>query len=133
MLTHQLVPRSPSRVALLGARGFLASRLHAALDGARVPVRAIGSHEVDLTSAGAAETLRSTLQEGDSVVFLSAITPDKGKGVDALMANLRMAEQVCAALARVPVGHVVYISSDAVYRDTEPFVDERRWPCSVPR
>lgn len=125
MLTHQLAPRSPSRVALLGARGFLASRLHAALEGARVPVRAIGSHEVDLTSAGAADTLRSILQEGDAVVFLSAITPDKGKGVDALMANLRMAEQVCAALARVPVGHVVYISSDAVYRDTEPFVDER--------
>jgi nucleoside-diphosphate-sugar epimerase len=58
------------------------------------------------------------------VVFLSAITPDKGKGIDALMTNLRMAEQVCAALARVRPAHVVYISSDAVYRETEALVDE---------
>ena len=41
------------------------------------------------------------------------------------MANLRMAENVCAALAEVRPGHVVYISSDAVYREAEPFIDER--------
>jgi UDP-glucose 4-epimerase len=59
------------------------------------------------------------------VVFLSAITPDKGKNIDALIANLRMGEQVCAALSAARPRHVVYISSDAVYRDTETFVDER--------
>ena len=124
MLTHQLPATAPSRVVLLGAQGFLASRLRAALESIRTPVRAIGSREVDLAASGAADALRAELQEGDSLVFLSAITPDKGKGIDALMANLRMAEQVCAALARVRVGHVLYVSSDAVYRDTEPFIDE---------
>ena len=124
MLAHRLPSAAPTRVVLLGAQGFLASRLRAALESARTPVRAIGSRDVDLASAGAAEALGSELREGDSVVFLSAITPDKGKGIDALMANLRMAEHVCAALARVRPGHVVYISSDAVYRDTVPFVDE---------
>jgi nucleoside-diphosphate-sugar epimerase len=58
-------------------------------------------------------------------VFLSAITPDKGKGIDALMANLRMAEHVCSALARVRPSHTVYVSSDAVYRETAVFVDEQ--------
>jgi nucleoside-diphosphate-sugar epimerase len=125
MLTHQAVKAVPSRVALLGAQGFLASRLRAALEQARTPVRAIGSRDVDLTAPGAGDALRSALREGDSVVFLSAITPEKGKGIEALMANLRMAEQVCAALAQTRVGHVVYISSDAVYRETEPFIDER--------
>lgn len=124
MLTHHTSPAALSRVVLLGAQGFLASRLRAALEASRIPVHAIGSREIDLTAAGAADTLRSRLREGDSVVFLSAITPDKGKGIDTLMSNLRMAEQVCAALARVPAGHVVYISSDAVYRDTDPFIDE---------
>ena len=125
MLTHQTSPAAPSRVVLLGAQGFLASRLRAALEQARTPVHAIGSRDVDLTDPGAAAALASTLREGDSVVFLSAVTPDKGKGIDALMANLRMAEQVCTALAKVRPGHVVYISSDAVYRETEPFIDER--------
>jgi UDP-glucose 4-epimerase len=125
MLTHQRPAAAPSRVVLLGARGFLASRLHAALARSGVPVRAIGSSEIDLASSGAADSLGQVLQDGDSVVFLSAITPDKGKGIDTLMTNVRMAEQVCAALAGVKAGHVVYISSDAVYRDTEAFIDEQ--------
>lgn len=125
MLTHQASPAAPSRVVLLGAQGFLASRVRTALEEARTPMLAIGSRDVDLTTPGAAEALRSALREGDSVVVLSAITPDKGKGIDALMANLRMAEQVCTALGQTRPAHVVYISSDAVYRETEPFIDER--------
>ena len=105
MLTHQTSPAAPSRVVLLGAQGFLASRLRAALEQARTPVHAIGSRDVDLTAPGATTALASTLREGDSIVFLSAITPDKGKGIDALMANLRMAEQVCTALAEVGSGY----------------------------
>ena len=124
MLTHQTSPAAPSRVVLLGAQGFLASQFRAALEQAQTPVLAIGSRDVDLTVAGAAGALGSALREGDSVVFLSAITPDKGKGIDALMANLRMGAQVCAALSQVRAGHVVYLSSDAVYRETEPFIDE---------
>jgi len=124
MLTHQLSPAAPARVVLLGARGFLAARLRNALQDANTPVQAIGAQDIDLTADDAANALQAELKEGDSVVFLSAITPDKGKGIDALMANLRMAEQVCAALARVRPAHTVYISSDAVYRDTEPFIDE---------
>ena len=125
MLTHQ--PSAPplSRVVLLGAQGFLASRLRRALEEARTPVHAVGSRDIDLASPAAGDALASVLRAGDSIVFLSAITPDKGKGIDALMTNLRMGEQVCAALARVRPGHVVYISSDAVYRETEPLVDER--------
>lgn len=125
MLIHQTSPVQPRRVVLLGAQGFLASRLRAALEQARTPVHAIGSRDVDLTAPGAATALASALREGDSVVFLSAITPDKGKGIDALMANLRMAEQACAAFAKVRSDHIVYVSSDAVYRETEPFIDER--------
>ena len=123
MLTHQS-SSAPSRVVLLGAQGFLASRLRTAFGESKIAVRAIGSREIDLAAVGAADALAAQLAEGDSIVFLSAITPDKGKGIDALMRNLRMSEQVCAALARVRPGHVVYISSDAVYRDTEPFIDE---------
>ena len=112
-------------MVLLGAQGFLASRLHSALERANTPVRAIGSRQVDLAAPSAADALRAALTPSDSVVFLSAITPDKGKGIETLMTNVRMAEQVCAAFTAVRPRHVVYISSDAVYRETESFVDER--------
>ena len=124
MLTHALSSEPISRVVLLGAQGFLASRLRPALEQAGMPVHSIGSRDIDLTQPAAADALRSALRDGDSLVFLSAITPDKGKGIDALMANLRMAEAVCAAVPPARPAHVVYISSDAVYRDVEPFIDE---------
>ena len=124
MLTHGDAPVPPRRVVLLGAQGFLAARLDRTLTEAHVPTRAIGSREMDLSAPGAVPVLAGLLHEGDAVVFLSAITPDKGKGIDTLMANLRMAEQVCAALSQTRPAHVVYISSDAVYRDADAFVDE---------
>ena len=125
MLHHQPSPVALSRVVLLGARGFLAARLASTLGESGMPVMALGSRDIDLTMPAAAGALRAALRDGDAVVFLSAVTPDKGKGIDALMANMRMGEHVCAALAHVRVGHVVYISSDAVYRETESFIDER--------
>ncbi len=125
MLTHlQDAAAAPRRVVLLGAHGFLASRLQQALERASTPTLAVGSGDVDLTSPNAAEALAARLRGGDAVVFLSALTPDRGRGIDTLMANLRMAEQAAAALVRVPPAHVVYISSDAVYRETEPLIDE---------
>jgi UDP-glucose 4-epimerase len=115
---------APNRVVLLGATGFLASRLARSLEQAGMCVRAIGSREIDLTEDTAVDTLTPELRDGDTVVFLSALTPEHGRGVDTLMANLRMGEHVCAALVRVRPSHVVYVSSDAVYRESEEFVNE---------
>jgi nucleoside-diphosphate-sugar epimerase len=124
VLTHHVTPAPPARVVLIGARGFIAMRLRAALETAAIPIEAIGSKDVDLTAAGAADALASKLREGDSIVFLSALTPDRGKGIDTLMANVAMGGAVCTAVGRVTPGHLVYLSSDAVYRDDASKVDE---------
>ena len=73
MLIHQTSPVQPRRVVLLGAHGFLAGRLRAALEQARTPVHAIGSRDVDLTSPGAADTLKRSLKDGDSVYGLPKV------------------------------------------------------------
>ena len=52
--------------------------------------------------------------------MLAALTPDRGRDVATMMRNVQMGANLCAALDRCPVAHVVYISSDGVY----PFVDE---------
>jgi len=41
-----------------------------------------------------------------------------------LMENIRMGEVVCAALKNRPVAHVIYISSDAVYKDSADPISE---------
>jgi nucleoside-diphosphate-sugar epimerase len=118
MLTHQSSsPVQPSRVVVLGARGFIGSRLVARLESARIPVVALGSSDVDLASADAVGALRDALRADDALVFLSALTPDKGKDIRTSMRNLAMGEHVCVALSARPCAHVIYVSSDAVYAD----------------
>jgi UDP-glucose 4-epimerase len=121
---HNTEPKAPRRVVVLGPNGFIGGRLVAHLSGQGIAVTPLGRDKVDLAAEGAAERLAAELQADDTIVFLTALTPDKGRGVPPFLANLRMAASVCAAFERVPVGHVVYISSDAVYPFRSALVNE---------
>ena len=115
---HQVPPEPPKRVVVLGATGFVAGALVKYLAKHGTEVRALGRDAIDLAAEGAGERLAEELQPGDAIVFLSAITPDKGRGIDAFLANVRMGAAVCTAIQAKSPSHVVYFSSDAVY----PFV-----------
>jgi nucleoside-diphosphate-sugar epimerase len=116
MLTHHNREVSlPSRVVILGARGFVGQALLQSLEKAKVAVYAIGSNDIDLAAEDAADRLAAELKPGDTIIMLSAITPDKGRGIPYFLANLRMAAALCIALEKCPVAHVIYVSSDAVY------------------
>ena len=79
--------------------------------------------EVDLLQPDAGKKLAGKLHADDCVVLVSAIAP--ARNAAALLKNLVMAEQVIAALAQMPVAHLVYVSSDAVYDDAANPVTER--------
>ncbi len=88
-----------------------------------VKTLALTRRQIDLMAVDAAVKLKSMLRPDDSVVMVSAIAP--AKNVAMLMQNLRMAEAVCEALAAVPIHHLLYISSDAVYADdANPVTEE---------
>lgn len=112
---HQEPPAAPERVVLLGAAGFIARALAGRLARKGAKVRAIGRSEIDLTLPGAGERLARELRAGDALVFLSALTPDKGRGTGAFLANVAMGAAVCAAIEANMPAHLVYVSSDAVY------------------
>lgn len=114
----------PSRVVLLGARGFIATKLRKHLESAKIPVLTLGSVELDLSLTGAAEKLAGLLQPHDAVVMLAALTPDKGRDIATLMKNLTMMQSVCTALEKMPVAHFLYFSSDAVYGVHDSHVSE---------
>ena len=123
MLVHEnLHSANPARVVIIGAGGFVGGAIRKQLSAESINVLALTRQEVDLLSAGAGEKLTNTLQPGDSVVMVSAIAPVKT--VPMLMQNLAMAEAVCAALAKVQISHLLYISSDAVYTDDANPVSE---------
>jgi len=123
MLEHrQRAPVKPARVAVLGAGGFIAGAIarRAAAEG--IEVLALGRPGLDLMQPGAAQKLAAALRPEDALVFASARAPVKDSTM--LRENLVMAEAVCAALKARPAAHVVYISSDAVYRDSPGPLDE---------
>ncbi len=58
------------------------------------------------------------------LVFLAALTPDKGRDSGTLMRNLAMGRAVCEATRGVELAQLVYASSDAVYSFATPSISE---------
>jgi len=80
-----------------------------------MPILGLTRKELDLLAPGAGEKLAGLLRADDSVVFVSALAPTRTTAM--LIQNLQMAASVTEALAKQPICHLVYISSDAVYAD----------------
>lgn len=118
MIQHRHpAPKWPARVVVLGANGFVARDLLRHLRGEGVTTEAVGAARLDLRDPASAAGLQAVLRPNDALVFVSALTPDRGRDVRTFMTNLAMGEHVCAALEKALCAHVVYVSSDAVYAD----------------
>lgn len=129
MLTHlKEPPLAPARVVILGAAGFVASATLRKLVQAGVPVLALPRTQLDLTDTEAGKHLGNLLRPEDSLVFAAAKAPVKSE--EMLINNLQMGAAVCTALRESPVRQVVYISSDAVYADSDLPLNEKS--CAQP-
>jgi UDP-glucose 4-epimerase len=121
-------PRKPARAVVLGARGFIGGATARRLRSERIEVLALGRGSCDLLAPDAATRLTEELRRDDTLVFVSARAPVKN--VAMLIENVRMSAAVCAALKDRPVAHVIYISSDAVYKDSVEPISE--FSCAEP-
>lgn len=117
-------PGLPARTVLIGAGGFVGQVLSEQLKAANASVVSISSKDVDLSVDGSDKALGALLQDGDAVVVLAAITPDKGRGVEPFIKNINIAANVVKALSVSNPSHVIYLSSDAVYSMDEALVNE---------
>src|SRR5438093_2544035 len=102
-------------VVLLGATGFLGQAIVARLAGEGADVHGFSSRSLNLTDKNAFSVLDPLAGPDTTLIFASAVTPDKGRTVDALDANLQMALNVGRYVETHPFRKIVYVSSDAVY------------------
>jgi nucleoside-diphosphate-sugar epimerase len=116
--------RKPARLVVLGAGGFLGRHLVTASAAASIETVAIGSRDIDLADGAAGARLAQRLRPRDVIVFLAALTPDKGRDAGTLMRNLAIGRAVCEATHAVEVGQLVYASSDAVYSFATTLISE---------
>lgn len=128
MLNHQYESeQKPSRVVLLGANGFIGKNLTELLEKNNIPTQGFTSSDIDLIDASSKESLKKNLNKDDTVVFLSALTPDRGRDVNTLMKNLKMAQNVAEYLEEGnEVGHLIYMSSDAVFENDSNINEESK-------
>jgi UDP-glucose 4-epimerase len=111
-------------VVLLGASGFLGRAIGTAISAAGAGGHFFSSRTLNLTDRAAFGVLDDLAGPQETLIFASAVTPDKGRTVDALDANLQMAMNVGRYLEAHPFGKVVYVSSDAVYPMGDDVVSE---------
>lgn len=117
MLVHSnSQPKSPKRVVVIGAGGFVGAAIADRLAAAGIETLRVTRAEVDLLSSDAADKVAALLAEGDSVVAAAAIAPCKTP--EMLRDNVMLATALARACARVPLAHVVNIGSDAVFADS---------------
>ena len=118
MITHgHSKPTIPGRTVVIGAGGFVGSAIVKRLEDQGAPVLGLGRGDVDLLKSDAESRLASHLRDADTVVLVSANAPVKNHAM--LVENLQMLEPIIAALRKVHPAHLVYISSDAVYHDSD--------------
>jgi UDP-glucose 4-epimerase len=116
MLKHyNTIPIAPSRTVILGAGGFVGGAVLRKLGGSSDAVVGLGRKEIDLLSVNAGQDLSRLLHNDDALVIVSARAPCKTPGM--MLENIRMMAAVSDALEQKTAGHLVYISSDAVYAD----------------
>jgi nucleoside-diphosphate-sugar epimerase len=116
MLEHlNTAPTPPERTVVLGAGGFVGGALVRRLSAARAPMLPLSRREIDLLAPDASSRLADLLRPGDAVVAAAARAPCKDMAM--LIDNMIMTRAMVEALSRVPLCHVVNISSDAVYAD----------------
>ncbi|MEQ8345879.1 MAG: NAD(P)-dependent oxidoreductase [Sneathiellaceae bacterium] len=125
MLTHRLdSDADPGRVVIVGAGGFIGRTLNDRLDQAGIAVLPVDLPQYDLTLPDAGATLAAQLRPTDAVVFLSSLTPDRGRDAGTVRTNLAIAEGMLAALAGAPVAHLIYFSTDGVYPFGRALINE---------
>jgi UDP-glucose 4-epimerase len=123
MLTlNQATPTLPERTVIMGAGGFVGHASVASLRSHGAEVSALTRREVDLLAADGATKLAAHLSPATSLVVTSALAPVKNTPM--LLDNLRMMQAVIEAVQAKPVAHLIYISSDAVYADSEQPMSE---------
>jgi len=105
----------PERVVVIGAEGFVGAALVAQLAAAKISHLGLGRHEIDLLTTGAAELLAAQLRPGDVVVAAAARAPCRTMAM--FIENMIIVKAIIDALVRVPISHVINVSSDAVYGD----------------
>ena len=107
-----------SKIILIGGSGFIGKKLSIFLKNQNLDCISTNSKELNLLDDNNSVKIKELSQNRNSTfIFLSALTPDKGKDINTFNLNIKMADLFLKNFdeENVESNHMIYISSDAVY------------------
>jgi len=111
-----------NRVVILGSSGFVAKSLVEKLKRNNIPYLSISKKKINLTSIKSVKNLKKIISKKDVIVFISAKAPVKN--LKMFDDNIKMVKNFIETLGDFKNNHIIYISSDAVYKDINNKINE---------
>ena len=112
----------PHRVVVIGSGGFIGREIVKQLKLNNIPILTLSRIDVDFLEDGAGIKLTKFLVPNDVLIFAAAIAPCTN--LISFQKNIKMINELCTFLEKCPVSHLIYLSSDAVYKDSKtPIVE----------
>ena len=112
----------PNRVVVLGSNGFISSAVINRLSDLNINTLNISRKEFDLENSNSVDGLSNLIDERDTILFVAANAPVKNESM--LLSNFLICKNICQLLNKKKINHLIYISSDAVYKDSMKLIDE---------
>lgn len=112
----------PTRVVVIGKNGFVGNQLLKELLKQGINHVGIGRDEIDLISQESITFMRKLIRNGDTVVFSAGEVPSKD--LHQYARNIEMIENFIKGINAKELNQLIYVSSDAVYGDSEIAITE---------
>ena len=100
-------------VAVIGAGGFVGQAILNEGKRRGVECRPYPSSAINLLSENVGQLVEENINDGDSIVFCSALTPEQADGVELFNKNYYMMINFLEAVKKKHLSFFTYISTDA--------------------
>jgi nucleoside-diphosphate-sugar epimerase len=112
-----------TKIAIVGESGFLASRIINEAKNKKIKIKTFSKKNFNLFDKKSIKKLSTKIKIYDRIIFCAAIAPVKN--LSQLNDNLVMLNNFLCNIENLEEKYFLYISSDAVYKDTKQFLTEK--------
>ena len=114
-------------ILVFGKKGFLASKLKKKFKEKKIIAKFIGSKDINLAKKNSVSKLKR-YKKKYNIIFLSALTPDKGKDEKTFIKNISMVTNLFQYMPIENIEHFLYVSSDAVFNLNQKKINNKTSP-----
>ena len=115
--------KNKGRIIILGKNGFIAKNLCSKLKRNNIQYISFSKEKLNLEKKISVSTLKKIVKPKDKIVFISAVAPVKN--VEMLLRNIKILKNVSDSLEGKEFNQLIYISSDAVFKDDAKIINEK--------